>query len=333
MRLLILGGTWFLGRTLAEIALGHGWDVTTFSRGLHGRDVPGTVPVRGRREDPGDLARLAAAGPWDVVVDTSGYDADAVTAAVRALRGQAGKYVLISSVNAYRGWPAVELTDDSEVYQDAGEAAMPLPAAAEMLAPSGIRYGQGKASGERAAAREFGTGCLVLRPGVILGPYEYIGRLPWLLRRMERGCQVLAAGPVSRPVQPVDVRDLAAFIVYAASSDVSGAMNVTAPVGHGRYGELLETCWDVTGRRAELVWVDEDWLTCQDVRQWSEIPLWRTTRGHGTCRRNGQPSQGLPAARFPARLPTHGRGSSARPRFRTSGPRRSGWTSRKRNGC
>jgi hypothetical protein len=73
------------------------------------------------------------------------------------------------------------------VYQDASEAAVPLPAAAGMLAPSGIRYGQGKASGERAAVREFGTGCLVLRPGSILGPYEYIGRLPWRLRRMERG--------------------------------------------------------------------------------------------------------------------------------------------------
>ncbi|HXL92257.1 MAG TPA: hypothetical protein VN969_25230 [Streptosporangiaceae bacterium] len=106
MRLLILGGTWFLGRTLAEVALGCGWEVTTFSRGLHGRDVLGAVPVRGRREDPGDLARLAAAGPWDAVVDTSGYDAEAVAAAAQVLRGQAGRYVLISTVNAYRGWPA-----------------------------------------------------------------------------------------------------------------------------------------------------------------------------------------------------------------------------------
>src|SRR5271154_2391752 len=279
MRLLILGGTWFLGRTLAEVALGHGWDVTTFSRGLHGRDVPGTVPVRGRREDPGDVARLAAGGRWDVVVDTSGYDSEAVAAAARALRGRAGRYVLVSSVNAYRGWPAVELCDDSEVYEDAGEAAGPLPGAAGMLAPSGIRYGQGKADGERAAVREFGTDCLILRPGVILGPYEYIGRLPWLLRRMERGGHVLAAGPASRPIQPVDVRDLAAFILRAAPSGVSGAMNVTAPVGHATYGELLEACQDATGREAELIWVDEDWLTVQDITQWSEIPLWRTTAG------------------------------------------------------
>jgi 2'-hydroxyisoflavone reductase len=279
MRLLILGGTWFLGRCLAEVALGCGWGVTTFSRGLHGSDVPGTVAIRGNREDPGDVARLAAAGHWDVVVDTSGYSAEAVAGAARVLRGRAGRYVLISTVNAYRGWPAEELTDESAVYEDAGEAAGPLPSAAGWLTPSGIRYGQGKAAGERAALREYGSGCLVLRPGVILGRYEYIGRLPWLLHRMERGGRVLAAGPSSRPIQPVDVRDLAAFIVHAAGSGVSGAMNVTAPVGHATYGELLQACREVTGQRAELIWVDESWLAAQDITQWSEIPLWRTTAG------------------------------------------------------
>src|ERR671937_2416960 len=102
MRLLILGGTWFLGRTLAELAIGRGWEVTTFSRGMHGQDVPGTVPIRGDRGKHEDVTRLAAAGPWDAVVDTSGYAADAVDTAAKTLRSQVARYVLVSTVNAFR---------------------------------------------------------------------------------------------------------------------------------------------------------------------------------------------------------------------------------------
>jgi nucleoside-diphosphate-sugar epimerase len=280
MRLLILGGTWFLGRTLAELALDGNWEVTTFSRGLHGHDVPGTVPVRGRRDAPDDVARLAASGRWDVVVDTSGYAPEAVDLAARVLRDRASRYVLISTVNAYRGWPTEPLTDESPIYEDADDGARPVASAAEVLAPSGIRYGQGKAASERALIRSFpGHRSLILRPGVILGPYEYIGRLPWLLHRMERGGQVLAAGNPSRPIQPVDVRDLSAFVLHAAETALSGAMNVTAPLGHATYGELLESCRDMTGGHAELVWVADDWLAAQDVTPWSEIPLWRPTAG------------------------------------------------------
>ena len=292
MRLLILGGTWFLGRTLAETAVTLGWEVTTFSRGLHGHDVPGTVPVRGRREDSDDVARLASGGRWDVVVDTSGYAPVAVDLAARMLRDRAARYVLISTVNAYRGWPTEPLTDESPVYEDAGDDAKPVPSAAKVLAPSGIMYGQGKAACERALIRSFlEHGSLILRPGVILGPYEYIGRLPWLLRRMELGGQVLAAGSPSRPIQPVDVRDLSAFVLHAARTGLSGAMNVTAPLGHATYGELLESCRDVTGGHAELVWVADDWLAAQDVTPWSEIAMaydgWRVARVVGARVGNG----------------------------------------------
>src|SRR5438105_1768006 len=155
MRLLLLGGTWFLGRTIAEQALDAGWQVTTFSRGSSGHDVAGTVPVRGRREDPDDVAQLAGSGRWNVVVDTSGYTPEAVGLAAQMLRDRAARYVLISTVNAYRGWPTEPLTDQSQVYEDAGDGASPVPSAAEVLAPSGITYGQGKAAGERTLIRSF----------------------------------------------------------------------------------------------------------------------------------------------------------------------------------
>lgn len=280
MRLLILGGTWYLGRTVAEQAIAAGWQVTTFSRGRSGHDVPGAVPVRGRREDADDITRLAGAGRWDVVVDTSAYTPEAVDLAAWSLKDRAGRYMLISTVNAYRGWPTEPLTDGSQVYGVTGASSSPVPTAAEVLAPSGISYGQGKAAGERALVRWFGAhNSLVMRPGVILGPYEYVGRLPWLLRRMQRGGEILAAGSPGRLIQPVDVRDLSEFILHAATTGLSGAMNVTAPLGPATYGSLLESCLDVTGGHGELVWVADDWLASQDVTPWSEIPLWRTTAG------------------------------------------------------
>jgi 2'-hydroxyisoflavone reductase len=278
MRLLILGGTWFLGRTLAELALNEGWQVTTFSRGRGGRDVPGTRALRGDRNDLDDVGRLPAEGPWDAVVDTSGFMPAVVAAAAEALHPVAGCYVYLSTVNVYRGWPKVPLADDSPVYSELPEVTVDMAGEAERQATA-EQYGQLKAACERAVSQRFGPDGLIVRPGVILGPYEYNGRLPWLLRRMHRGGQVLAPGDPARPIQPVDVRDLAAFILTAISAGLRGAVNVTAPLGHSTYGEMLESCREVTGGTAELVWVADEWLSGQDVKPWREIPLWRIAAG------------------------------------------------------
>jgi nucleoside-diphosphate-sugar epimerase len=279
MRLLILGGTWFLGRILAEQAIARGWQVTTFSRGQSGHDVPGTAAIRGDRTRHGDVAALASAGPWDAVVDTSGYVPEMVAASAATLRKVAGRYVYLSTVNAYRGWPNEPLTDESPLYDATDGAASERAEASRGMAPA-AEYGQLKADCERAVQHQFPNGdCLILRPGVVLGPYEYVGRLPWLLNRMHSGGPVLAAGDPARSIQPIDVRDLAAFILVAISDQLSGAMNVTAPIGHSTYSTLLDTCNKVTGNHAELVWVEDQWLAEQDVTPWTEIPLWRLAPG------------------------------------------------------
>jgi nucleoside-diphosphate-sugar epimerase len=278
MRLLILGGTWFLGRTVAEQAIAAGWQVTTFSRGRNGHDVPGTEAVRGDRQEQSDIARLAEGGRWDAVLDASGQVPAAVAASARALRSRAASYMYLSTVNAYKGWPDEPLTDDSPVYDPAPDELAARPGAADGMAPA-VEYGALKATCELAAQQWFGDDCLILRPGVVIGPYEYVGRLPWWLRRMRRGGQVLAAGDPNRPIQPVDVRDLAAFILQAAEAGLGGAMNVAAPVRHSTYGEMLTACQDVTGSAADLVWVNDQWLSAQDVTPWTEIPLWRTAAG------------------------------------------------------
>ncbi len=222
MRILVLGGTWFLGRAIAEQALGRGWKVSTFSRGRSGSDVEGVRAVRGDRTVVDDLKRLAAAGPWDAVIDTSSADFAPyrILAGARALEPVAGRYVYVSTVNAYRGWPNESLTEASPLLDappDAGDEY------GRELSPAAY-YGVQKAGSERAVSTSFGEErTAILRPGVILGPGEYVGRLPWWLRRARLGGSILAPGDPHRSIQPVDVRDVAAFALDQAAAQAGGA--------------------------------------------------------------------------------------------------------------
>ncbi len=277
-RLLVLGSSWFLGRAVVDVALSSGWEVTTFRRGHSdsGDDPAGVQTVRGDYADPAAAARLAAAGPFDAVIDNRAYVPRETLAIGRVLEPITGRYVMISSVSAYQGWPTAPLTEDSPVLDCPADAGPDFGFDDE---PGPTVYGFTKAGCERAITATFGSDrAAILRPGVILGPHEYVGRLPWWLRRMERGGQVLAPGSPDRHIQPVDVRDVAAFAVHCASG-VAGVFNVTAP-RRETMGDLLAACRAVTGSDAELEWVtDEPWLAAQGVKQWTELPLWRTYTG------------------------------------------------------
>jgi 2'-hydroxyisoflavone reductase len=275
-RLLVLGGSWFLGRTIVEDALARGWDVTTFRRGQSGQDAPGSTVIRGDRTRPEDLARLADAGPWDAVVDTSGYVPRDVLAMARALEPVVGRYVFVSTVSVYAGWPIEPLSEDSEVLDCPPDASPDYGYDGD---PGPSVYGFTKAGSERAVMETFGEGrSVLLRPGVILGPREYVGRLPWWLRRVERGGRVLAPGQPHRSIQPVDVRDVAAFALHTATGPV-GTFNVSAK-GRDTMGVFLDACRAVTQSNAEFEWItDEPWLVAQGVAQWTELPLWRTYSG------------------------------------------------------
>lgn len=275
-RLLVLGGSWFLGRAVADAALAHGWEVTAFRRGRSGEDAPGVTVVRGDRTSGADLARLAAAGPWDAVVDTSGYVPREVLAVARALEPVAGRYVFVSTVSVYQGWPTVPLTEDSPVLDCPPDAGPDYGYDAD---PGPTVYGFTKAGSERAVAGTFGADrSVLLRPGVIVGPREYIGRLPWWLNRVARGGRVLAPGRPERRIQPVDVRDVADFALRTALGPV-GTFNVTAP-GYETMAGFLDACHEVTGSDARFEWItDEPWLIAQGLAQWTELPLWRTYAG------------------------------------------------------
>lgn len=276
MRLLVLGGSWFLGRAVVSDALSRNWDVTTFRRGQSAGADSDVPLIRGDRENSDDLARLAAAGPWDAVVDTSGFVPANVLSVARALEPATNRYVFVSTVSVYEGWPTEPLTEDSPVLECPPDAGPDYGYDGD---PGPSIYGFTKAGSERAVLQTFGSErTVVLRPGVILGPREYVGRLPWWLRRIERGGRVLAPGSPGRRIQPVDARDVAAFALHCVTGPV-GTYNVTAP-GDETMGDFLTACRSATGSDAELDWItDERWLIAQGVKQWTELPLWRTYAG------------------------------------------------------
>jgi 2'-hydroxyisoflavone reductase len=276
IRLLILGGSWFLGRAVADAALARGWEVTTFRRGRSGEDASGVTVVRGDRTSVSDVARLADAGRWDAVVDTSGYVPREVLAVARALEPVVRRYVFVSTVAAYQGWLLAPLTEDSPVLDCPPDAGPDFGYDGD---PGPSVYGCTKAGSERAVSETFGTDrSVILRPGVIVGPREYLGRLSWWLGRVARGGRVLAPGRPDRRIQLMDVRDVADFALRTAIGPV-GTFNVAAP-GHDTMADLLTICREVTDSGAQFEWItDEPWLVAQGVTQWTELPLWRTYAG------------------------------------------------------
>jgi nucleoside-diphosphate-sugar epimerase len=157
-----------------------------------------------------------------------------------------------------------------------------------------LYYGRQKAGAERAVLSVFGPErATILRPGVILGPGEYVGRSPWWLNWAARGGRVLAPGAPERTIQPVDVRDVAAFAVHCAGGAGGGVFNVTAPIGRETMGGFLTACLDVTGAAGRLVWARDEVLLEHGVRQWTELPLWRTHPGVWQIDSSGAYAAGL----------------------------------------
>jgi 2'-hydroxyisoflavone reductase len=295
VRFLVLGGTWFVGSAVVAETARRGHDVVVFNRGRTPATVPAGVRIlHGDREDQGDLARLAAEGPWDVVIDIAGSVPTVVRDSVHALASSVGRYVLISTISVYRDWPyVVPIREDSPLF--AGDPDYD-PGTREWDPDA---YGPLKAGCELAVVRGVGLSrATILRPHVILGPGEYVGRLPWWLERMRRGGRVIAPGP-DRAIQPIDVRDLATFTVGLAEQDAVGAYNVAAPTGRDTFGGMLDACRNATGSDAVVEWVDERFLVDRGVRQWTELPLWRavpTAWGMDTSRAQAARLQCRPLA-------------------------------------
>jgi 2'-hydroxyisoflavone reductase len=254
MKILILGGTVFLGRHVAETALARGHNVTLFNRGRHNSHLfPEAEKLRGDRDT--DLAALRDRR-FDAVIDTSGYRPEQVRAAAEALR-QVDHYTFVSSISVYRRFPPGPSFDERAPVAEGTEG-----------------YGPLKARAEDALETALPGRVAHVRPGLIVGPHDPTDRFTYWPRRVAHGGDVLAPGRQERPIQFVDVRDLADWCVRLSEERVVGVFNAVGPGSTLTMGELLEECRTVTGSDARFTWLSDEELAAAGVEPWTELPLW-----------------------------------------------------------
>ena len=277
MKLLILGGTRFLGRHTVDAALARGHDVTVFTRGRiappWGPRVAHRVGNRDPALEPG-LAALAG-GEWDAVIDTSGYVPRCVRASAQALAGRVGHYVFVSSLSAYAEPTPPGLTEAAPL------AVLADSASEEIM----THYGALKAACEREVTAAFGAErSALVRPGLIVGPHDATDRFGYWVARFlapellgERGAAIVVPAPRERPVQFVDARDLAVFILALCEQRAAGAFNACSERGQWTMGMLVDALVDRAARRgrtAPPVWLDDEALLAAGIAPWTGLPLW-----------------------------------------------------------
>ena len=265
MKILILGGTVFLGRALVAAALARGHELTLFNRGKTNPQLfPEVESLHGDRAlDLGPLTQTVRR--WDVVIDTCGYLPRVVRLSAETLVERADQYTFISSLSVYAdaGQPGID---------ERGEVGKLADESVEVV--DGDTYGPLKALCEQAVERVLPDRNLVIRPGLIVGPYDPTDRFTYWPHRAAQGGEVLAPGEPGSPVQLIDVRDLAKWTVAMVEARASGIYNATGPERPLPMGELLDTCRAAGGGGASFTWVDETFLLAQGVQPWSELPLW-----------------------------------------------------------
>ncbi|MDT8307736.1 MAG: SDR family oxidoreductase [Anaerolineae bacterium] len=263
MRILVLGGTRFVGRHLVQAAQERDHEVTLFNRGQSNPGLfDGVTELHGDRD--GGLDVLAGRS-WDAVIDTCGYVPRVVRASAEFLSGAAGHYTFISSISVYDdlGRPGVDETAPVGTLEDETTEEV-----------TGKTYGPLKALCERAVSAVYADGGLIIRPGLIVGPYDPTDRFTYWPVRVDQGGEVLASGEPHNPVQFIDARDLADWTVAMVERKATGVYNATGPAERLPLGRVLETCRAVTGSDVSFTWADEEFLLAQDAEPWREFPLW-----------------------------------------------------------
>jgi 2'-hydroxyisoflavone reductase len=269
MDILVIGGGIFLGAAIVDAASARGHRLSVFNRGRTRRDWPaGVEALVGDRSR--DLARLAGRR-FDAVIDVCGYVPADLRASVAAL-ASCPRYCFVSSISAYASFAHAPVRESDPLAPDAGIAEDDRDRA---------HYGPQKAACERVVTAAFGARALVVRPGLIVGPRDPTGRFShWPWRALAGGEALVPDVPADEPIQMIDVRDLADWIVRAVEADASGAYNATGPQGGSAcdWASVLEAGIDAAMRRGaaplRFVPVGEAFLLEQGVKPWTELPLW-----------------------------------------------------------
>jgi 2'-hydroxyisoflavone reductase len=263
LSVLILGGTGFVGPHVVERLLARGHTVTLFNRGRTNPQLFPTVEkLRGdRKTDVGALEGRS----FDAVIDTSAYIPADVTRVATLLAPRVKHYQIISSISAYANFSKPGMDESHPL------ATLKDPSVEEV---TGETYGGLKVLCEQAAEAALPGRTLVIRPGLIVGPGDTTDRFTYWPVRVSRGGEVLAPNTPDDPIQFIDVRDLAAFMVQTLEQRTVGIFNADAREGSITTGSLLTTCRDVAKSDARFVWVPADFLAEQKVRPWADLPVW-----------------------------------------------------------
>ena len=294
MKLLVLGGTRFLGRHVVEAALARGDEVTIFTRGRTPVPWPDRVIPRGPPaalraagpdsytgrlfplvgdRDPRIAPGLAALerGTWDAAIDCSGYVPRVVEAGARLLADRVARYIFVSSMSVY------EKTAHPDMDERTPVIALADPATEAVME----HYGGLKAACEAVVARIFGARATQVRPGLIVGPFDGSDRFGYWVARFvhphllgERAAHAVVPAPPERPVQFVDARDLATWMLDLAARDADGTFNACSPARHWRMGDLVDALLAAASAPPRPAWIDEARLVAQGITPWTGLPLW-----------------------------------------------------------
>lgn len=264
MKILILGGTQFVGRHLVEACLSAGHAVSILNRGKTADTLPADVErLRGDRDQGASGLACLAGRNWDACIDVSGYTPRQVRASAERLRGQVKRYVFVSSVSVYADDPARRPVVETD----------PLlsTAAEDVSEVNGETYGPLKVACENIVREIYGEGATLLRPQIVVGPHDHTGRYTYWVNRAAHGGEMLAPGDGTDHVQVFDVRDLARFVVKLIEDDLAGIFNLAGP------RITWATFMTLIGAQ-QPVWVSADLIKAAGLT-FVELPLFRPEHG------------------------------------------------------
>ncbi|HEX2915656.1 MAG TPA: SDR family oxidoreductase [Chloroflexia bacterium] len=263
MKILVIGGTRFLGRHLAEIILARGHELTLFNRGQSNKDLfPEAEKLTGNRD--GDLKALEGRR-WDAVIDTCGYVPRIVKQSAGLLASATDHYTFVSTLSVYSDVSQEDIDENSPVGKLEDETTEEI---------TGEAYGPLKVLCEKVVEEALPGRALIVRPGLIVGPFDPTDRFTYWPYRVDQGGAVLAPGNPARTIQFIDVRDLAGWIVKMVEDGRTGVYNANGPDYNLSMGELLDSCQKVSGSDARFEWLPESFLLENRVEPWMELPLW-----------------------------------------------------------
>jgi 2'-hydroxyisoflavone reductase len=269
LRLLILGGTGFIGPHMVQYALSRGHTVTLFNRGRTNTHLfPDVEKLVGDRN--GDLEALKGR-TWDAVIDNSASTPIWVRYSAQLLKDSVDTYVFTSTRSVYSDVSQVGLTEETGPVHEVDRAMVD--------SDERIPYGPAKVLCEMEANEAMPGRTLIIRPGLIVGPGDTTDRFTYWPARIDRGGEVLAPGDPENPVMYIDVRDLAEWYIHLLEQGALGVLNALGPESPLSFAELLYGIRAITSSPVSFTWVDTDFLLDRDIRPYSDMPLWRPARG------------------------------------------------------